>query len=1657
MPKINCKILLFFYFYLSFFQLFAQNIGNEWINFTQPYYKISVIQTGIHKITYEYLAARGFPVSAANPQYYQIWRRGSEISIQIQGEADGVFNSGDNISFFAQSNDGMQESNIYHDSTEQTHPYLSLYSDTSAYFLTVSPNRKGKRMVTSSGIDNVNIQPYHLEETVVVQKNRYNEARLNPDDPKPSWGVSGEGWVGNAFGQNQSDEIIMPISNVYPFGDVPLVQLRVAGAYPSDHLLKLEVINSTNNATETFSDLTFSNYTANTFTRSLFNFNTIKNTNTVKLKLTELRDSYACLAYIKIIYPQLFDMQGVESKYFNISASNFQAGINVANPPNNSLVYDITDFQNPIIINSIVQNNVLKFNTPAIGNRKLYISSVGKLSTVADLKPFLFSYINSSISDYLIVTHQNLLPEVIKYANYRSSIEGGNYKTMIATTEDLYNQFSYGETNPLAIRNFCRYMYKHSTSKNIFLFLVGQGVQVNQENGGYSRFNAQSANYLKNYIPPFGFPPSDLLYSVGVNKTSNNAIFPTGRLAAKSGADVINYLNKVIEQEKLPQYLDWRKNSLLISGGRTIEEFSNFKNYINGFKNILEGKFLGGNSKTYGKSTPESTEIFNVSSEINAGIALLITFGHTSPTQFDVDIGAASNPIFNYSNKGRYPFLYINGCQSGNSFVANTTSENWLITPDKGAILALGHTDVGEAYTLSQYGNIFLSTAYSDTSFLDKSVGEIQLAANNKFVDKSTFGAYGLAQMQQFMLQGDPAIKLYNPKIPDYYVTDSYLSLQSIDKSTLNAQTDNFGLKFKVMNFGKYSEDSLRVLVTRTLNDGKKIVYKPQIFAPVARDQTYIFKLKSEENGGGLNMFELKINYNNKIEESNYNNNVAKIEFSMPSNGIVCLFPTEFSIVSAQDVNFTAQSLNLLANNKNYVLEIDTSYLFNSKIKIISTIKNSESLVELRENIFKNLPIKDSTVFFWRVRYKEYLPKEDTLWGNSSFMYIKDSPPGWSQAIFPQFFKNELTNIVQDTIKRDWKFKETKFKIEAFTSGINVVNACENTYLKYNDNYAIRPGGMCRDRGNCNGTFGLAISNSELKPYVFDLDGQKEYFECKPLANKFMGPVSGNFEAYLNAIPAGDYVILLSSANQPISSWSPTLKMAMNNFGTKKIELLKDGWPYLFIGQKGKKGLLELLPDTTSGTSPFEQNLYGVYTIKSTLKNGKITSTRVGPASEWGTMYKKFTKKELLDGDKSDITIYGQDLLGNNTKIFQGNFNESLQLNAIADPLKFPYLYFETNVSDSLNFTPPQLKKWQVLYGGVAEGTIYFNSDYIDTALYNINKKQEGDSIFLKFAFKNISEKSYSADSLIVQYSMFNSIKNKKIILTDKIKAPKPNTVSTFSQKFATENMEGSNYIQIYVNPKITPEITYNNNIFDLPVFQVISDSSNPILDVTFDGKKIANGQKVSPNVQIDVRLHDENKYLYNDTSGFKMMLRKICDNQKNDSCSYKLIPLKSSEVSYILGSRFNNNQFSVAYKPTTLVDGKYSFWVNGTDAKKNISGFKPYQIDFEVVSDCKIVELYAYPNPMENSCNFYLDLICNDSIINNKIKIIDVNGKIVQLLKNEDLVKNKDSNRLIDFYWDGSSSLKNKITSGLYIYEYTGEKKIDGKILRKLGKILIL
>ncbi len=147
------SLLLVLFLFVHAHSSSAQTYGNEWINYSQQYYTFKIVQSGIHRINYDDLAAAAIPLSTFSHENIQIFGREAEVPIWVETNGDGSFDPGDYILFHADKNDGWIDSSLYVEPDKIGNPGFNLFNDTILYFFTWNNSTSNLRFELETDID----------------------------------------------------------------------------------------------------------------------------------------------------------------------------------------------------------------------------------------------------------------------------------------------------------------------------------------------------------------------------------------------------------------------------------------------------------------------------------------------------------------------------------------------------------------------------------------------------------------------------------------------------------------------------------------------------------------------------------------------------------------------------------------------------------------------------------------------------------------------------------------------------------------------------------------------------------------------------------------------------------------------------------------------------------------------------------------------------------------------------------------------------------------------------------------------------------------------------------------------------------------------------------------------------------------------------------------------------------------------------------------------------------------------------------------------------------------------------------------------------------------------------------------------------------------
>ncbi len=1635
----------------------AQTYGNEWIKYNQQYYKIPVTQKGIYKLTYADLINAGIPLASIKPEQLQIFHRGQEQAILVNSASSSVFSNTDEVLFYGEGNDGTQDALMYKDPSFLVNKYYNLYSDTTAYFLTWSlDGTLGKRMTLTNETNTggLTAEAYQWHEALQVFSGRYALGRRYPAGSTLDIYISefdvAEGWVGSAFTVGNDQNITFDVSNIYTGGVKPILEIRYIGN-SSTRVNKTRIsVGNSRSSLRLLEEVQTVFQVNHTFTKEI-ELSDISGTGQVSVRIEETSGSLS-LVYARLLYPQTVDLQGQTSRDFILRAnSGNKSYLEIANPGIGTEIFDITDPDNVGKISAVMSGGAL---TAIVNNtasqRRLHLLGSTSFRSVIGINRVRFRNIDATKHNFLIVTHPLLRQAsggvndpIQAYAEYRATAQGGSYDTLTVNVGELYDQFNYGEYSPLAIRNFAKYMFNNGSPR--FLFLIGRGYSISNANG-----RVDPAARGQDLVPPFGYPPSDVLLTTNIISTDSRIpAIPTGRLSVNKSSDVMAYLNKVKEYEELGGEAIWKKNFVHLSGGNNESEQRLLRAYVDFYAQLASGGLLTPVFTTISKNTSQLIEVINLSELVNEGVGVITFFGHSAIGVTDLEVGFVSDDIEGYRNKGRYPMIIANGCQLADIFDGDRSgaignnrslSEDWVNTADRGAIGFLAHTFIGYSVPLWRYSQRFYAVAFNTVNFVGRPVGEIMREVIR--LQPRTSEQAETTVDQQMLLQGDPAIQLGRGNQPDYFTSDEFVSLESFDGNPISAVTDSFKVNIVVANVGIRDDQPFRVSVERTFADGSSALYtNNQEYDPINVQDTISFTVRRDptKNGSGLNKIKVHIDYLDVISEVSETNNIAETEVLFQSQGAIPLSPLEFSIANQAPIDFTAFSGSLTNENRRFVCEVDTLSTFDSPGKKTIFIEPS-TLLNWNSDVFSGDNGQDSTVYYWRINYADQIgnPTPTSLWVDRSFTYIKDSPEGWSQSEPAQFEKDIISGDLEiDETTKKWKFKTNNTRVVVNAAGSTASSAI--TQVLYNGIPLIGTSDCVGDQ-----VIVMAFKQETFQPYLLFAPsasnatcGRNSSTTAGGLsANVYDNTKVDNLRNYLDVVPTGDYVLLLSRGNVNFSSWDANIKAAVQSIGGNLAVLnsLQDGHPYILLGQKGGAALQEVVSNKLTGQTA-EKILLDYNFVQST-SYGEVTSLPIGPAKSWG---KLFGKMSYDANDRIAYQIIGINQSGQEVPVFsqQTALPNELDLQNVLNATSFPTIRLKLIVRDTTDFTAPQLERWMVTYESLPTPEGLIDVEAVGQDAYNIADRPEGEPLTLSFAYRNISNVAFASDSLWVRYVLTN---NNQEVLRDSVKvlAPGAKGLVRFDRTLPTLNRVGTNRLTVYVNPRLVPELYYENNIFQVN-FNVLKDNANPILEVSFDGRQIMDGEIVSPSPVINVRLRDENQYkILQDTAGVNIALKSCPD------CEYQTIRFSDPNVQW----NTNPTQTDVEFHPKNLANGKYTLRVQGRDASDNLAGTQPYTVNFEVVNESTVTNVFPYPNPFSTKTQFVFTLTGSEIPDEMKIQIMTVTGKVVREITQDELGPIVIGNNRTKYFWDGRDEYGDVLANGLYLYRVI--MKVNGQAIEQ-------
>lgn len=1597
------RLLSLFFFCLYTTTAGAQVFGNEWIHFEQPYYRINVASDGIYRIPYTQLQALS-PNIAILAERVRLYKNGMEQAIFLQNTRD-TLQAGDYIQFYGKKNDGALDKELYDLAPAvQTNPYYSLFSDTAVYFLTWGDSKSDYHLQKAAPISTsqtvANAYDYTERHSFT---DSYYDGEIQAEYATLSEYTAGEGWLGSLIGLGQSKTesftttpkvngakatlsfAVMGRSNALSNGD-------------NNHHLRMS-ISSDNSNFSTLLDTVFKGYS---FIKKSINIPAnLMGNNFTFIRLAVINDlgaasDFIAPAYLQLTYPRQLNSSNqplLEIPQLKTEAKSKLIISDFAG--NKPLLYDFSNFR---YYTGTVMGTEAHFSLLDSGNKSLLVLDSSLFQPVS-IEKVSFSPIDLNNNyDYLIIHPAALTKGAKNYADYRSST---GFKPLAIAIEDLYNQFSYGQPHPMAIRRFANYLVTNSNKKPEYLLLLGKG----QESNAW-RSPAKAA---LNLVPSIGVPSSDHLFTSGLNGSAWEPAIPTGRLAVRSNEEVLNYLNKVKAYETSPDSL-WRKHLVHLSGGTNKDQNNVFKDIVNQQAIFAKDTSYGAYISSFNKnvSAPVSNELKSqIIAEIRSGAQLVNYLGHGSPTITEINLGSPEE----YQNTGKYPIMILNGCIAGNPNLDTSKGEHFIRYPQAGFVGWLGTTGEGYSGYLAEFTNLFYQQAFQKQ--YGSSIGQLLQSTIKAYQKPTDF--LNRSHSRQYLFQGDPALKLYAPNKSDYYFAGTASVKQEHANSPLL-------VSIPVFNKGKAVKDSITWTLKRTLANKKTIIYPGQKQQAIYNRDT--LKISIPNDAKGLNSFTVSINPGQDIVESDYSNNSLQFDYLVQTDGLNLLFPSKDDVVKSLQPQFTVQADDLTRSTASYQIEVDTNPAFNSLEKINSGWISGSSLVRWKPPI----SLKNKQVYYWRAQAKDPVGSE---WINSRFVIDTLSSSTWIQQRTHQLRDAQFKNCFIDSTTQQLDFVNTALYVDIKTKGDSSTTSIPRE-LRVNTGLPVYAS------KEFTGISLMAFDPVSLKRYSYPSQfnalantpeySYQEYTYSGVFYFNTNNPAThDSLLYYLQNIPANYYVCAYNGRDLHIEQFNTALFQAFESIGADKIHQVKSAEPYLIFGKKGlSKGMaMEKTADYSSSIPAYKQHIQGETFLSGKWDQGSMRSDIIGPAKQWEKVRSHFVKNT---GDTVRLSVIGIRANGSDTLLVQNTLADSVDISSI-DARHIPYLQLNVDLSDYQNRSPAAFDYWAVQYQTLPEYSLYPNKTSTMRIL------EEGDSIRIHMPIVRLS--GSQTDSLTVQSFLINAQEERIRSSAVQKLVFGVNDSLYRSMSIASKGLGGDFQVKTVLE---TQDIYTQNNQSSAAV-HITKDELQPQITVLFDGKRIINGDIVSPRPIISINTKDNNKFLALDTSLVAVYLKKEAD------ASYTRLNYQNQGVS-ITQNKGNEGGLSIQYQPQLAFgDGKYNLKVQAKDATANQAA-SDYLLDFEVINESSITHFYPYPNPFTTQMRFVFTLTGSSVPDQLQIQILTVSGKVVRAISLAELGPIRIGTNISEFAWNGCDQYGDRLANGVYFYQVIA--KLNGQSIKK-------
>ena len=787
--QMNKNLLIYFILFISFSEfVFSQTLPQKSFASISAlaegnWFKIGTTKEGVHKISYTDLMEIGVAPPYKSSDFRLFGNGGKmlpekisefrfddlvENAVWVMDGGDGYIDVNDYILFYSEPTYEWK----YYSSSNAFFHHKNCYSDSTYYFFSFDKG-PGKR-----------IAPYPvINDTADISVSSYNDHLFYELD-SINLLKSGKQWVGEVFDAITVRNFYFYIKDIIDSANVSVrvnvlarslqkssFQVDISGFSIVDSILPIDGnINSEFARTKTIS-LSF-----------------IPQSDTLKMKLTYNKSEIASKGWLN--YIELESVRKLIYRNEQLKIRNLQTiGHNVSefiftNSGINFRLWHIADSGNikEVQLNNNGNITFCKVNTASLNEFIAFDDDHAYHPALLGKVP------NQNLHglpqcELVIITHPQFLPEADRLGDFHRNMD--LMKVNVVTTEQVYNEFSSGKQDPVAIRDFVRMFYQRGASDTLhrikYLLLFGDGSYDMKYRIAFNTNFVPTWQTDNSLYPISSFVSDDFFGMLDPNEGDNlngDIDIGVGRFPVSTLQEASTLVSKALLYETEQDLVEnsqenglisnlgsWRNNISLIAddedGNLHFTQTEKLKVLLDSLtdKLIINKIYLDAYKQIH---TPSGDKYPEVNTEIDKNIrngSLLINYiGHGG------EYGLASENVLTFAEIGKYsnfyclPVFVTATCEFSRYDNPELVSagEKILLNANGGSIAMFSTTRIAFAHSNEIVNRNLMRAAFTPNNNDKVRFGDMIKTAKNLCAS----GVY----KQNFTLLGDPALSLALPK-----------------------------------------------------------------------------------------------------------------------------------------------------------------------------------------------------------------------------------------------------------------------------------------------------------------------------------------------------------------------------------------------------------------------------------------------------------------------------------------------------------------------------------------------------------------------------------------------------------------------------------------------------------------------------------------------------------------------------------------------------------------------------------------------------------------------------------------------------------------------------------------------------------------------------